>query len=232
MPGLTIDPKKYNISDDWKDLFTQFFGEKNMAKKTLSQSSANETMALRSPFPMDPILESHLAGVTPSLKALGRSDMETLQRNTMDEQVDRIRYYRLLRPAQWWSLAVSGMSTGDTSRTSVDHCRVRWKADQLLNFDEEGDVIKTHITSARESAVSAATTRRNEVQRKAKTCDQCRVLNIDCARQNGAISCNSCVASNLQCHEELAALLHRNRGSAESRAYHIQMMLMRQVPIE
>ena len=231
MPSLTIEPKKHKISVDWKDLFTQFFGEKNMAKETLSQPSAKELMGLHPPFSIDPISESHLAGVTPSLQALARSDMEILQRNIMEEQVDRNRYHRLLRPAQWWSLAVGSTNTGGTSRNLVDHCRIRRKADQLVNLDEDGDVIETNVNSARDSAQSAATARNHEVQRKAKTCDQCRELNIVCARQNGAISCNSCVASNLQCHEELATL-HRNISSARPRAYHIQLMLMRQVAME
>lgn len=177
-----------------------------MAKKVLSQPSTHETSDLPSPFSMDPFLERHLAGVTPSLRALARSDMEILQRNTMEEHANEKRDHRLSRPAQWWSLTVGSTRTGGISRTSVAHCQVRWKADQLINFDEDGDVIETKVTLARESAQSATTTHISEVQRKSKTCDQCRVLNVECARQCGAIFCNSCVASNQHCREELAAL--------------------------
>lgn len=100
MPGVTIEPKRHKISIDWKDLFTQYFSEKNVANKILSQPTAEETIAPRPPFSIARVLERHLAGVTPSLQVLGRSDMEVLQRNTTEEQADRNRYHRLLRPAQ------------------------------------------------------------------------------------------------------------------------------------
>lgn len=122
-------------------------------------------------------------------------------------------------------------STGGISRTSVDHCRICWKADQLVNLDEEGDVIQTNVTSARESGQSAVNTRNNEVQRKSRTCDQCRELDIECTRFSEAFSCNSCAASNLQCTEELA-VLHRNLESARPRAHDVRLMLMRRVSIE
>ncbi len=228
MPGLTIEPKMRKISVDWKSLFTQFFGEKNMSKQILSKLSTKEIMGPRSPSSIDPIFQGLFAGVSPSLQALGRSDVEMWEQNTMEMQIGLNRYLRLSRPAQWWSLAVAATSTGGTSRCSIDHCRIRWKADQLVNLDEEGEVIEMNVMIASKIHQSAINTRNNEGLRKGRICDQCRKINIGCARQNGAIPCNSCVASNLQCHEELASR-HRNLEFPGPQAPHAQWWLMRQV---
>lgn len=225
IPSLTIEYKKHSISVDWKELFTNFFGEKNMAKKVLSQTPADDSRAPSSPLCIHPVFENHLIGVRSSLQALGRSDIEVLQRYFNEEQAEGNQLHRLSRPVQWWNLNVGKTSAGNISRTSVDHCRVRWKADQLLNLNEEGCVIQTNLTSAQGNSRSAATARNNELQRKARTCDQCREKNIECAQQNGAISCNSCVMNDLQCHDELAEL-HRKLGCTRTQTYHIQLMIM------
>ena len=96
----------------------------------------------------------NLSLVRPSLQALGRDDIKTINQAKLCAQVQSERLLRLQLPVRTWRARVEG--TYDVPRMSVPGCRRRREADQEINIDDEGNVDMTTIDAEKASIATAS----------------------------------------------------------------------------
>lgn len=180
-----------------------------------------------------------VANLKPSLQALGRSDLEDLERYSTAEEAAHELEQRQLCPIKWWRRDVNqtrrhrGMSLGDY--------QARHQADQYLSLDEEG-ALKIHEMKDRQEAtlargrnifwkltVGLKTSGFGSGADRLKACDCCREMGLKCSPETAA-TCDTCLANDLRCEGALADL-NRHSGSPSIGSYYMQNVVPRVQPI-
>lgn len=107
--------------------------------------------------------ELQLSRLKPSLQAFGRGDLETTLHDKHHAKVLLERLHRLQYPIQTWRARAEG-NLGNP-RMSIPNCRRRRKADQELNFDNEGNVDMMTLEAAMASGRRFDTVSQEHIQR-------------------------------------------------------------------
>lgn len=182
LPSLTIDRVKGAISLDWRDLFTRFFGEKRMIDRVLERAPMSDVLVAPSPpganiLDYDLDLAHRLSKVGPALQTLGQCDIENSQSNSIDTQARRERIHRLSDPVHMWIITTTDY-TNSGSKMSIQHCRLRRRADLEGYLDDDGAVNEAKIRAEKDAEWGRIAAMREEHYHRVMDCDACRERNF------------------------------------------------------
>jgi hypothetical protein len=177
LPSLIVEQEEDALSFEWKDLFTRYFGDK---KRILENEPVSDVKIITLPPSKEECHAYYCRTLPPALKDLAQRDFEVLKIHWTEYQARRTRIECMRNPVHTWTAITECTSAGP--RMSVAGCRLRRRADQATNINEEGFVSVANMEVEIQAARDRTAVMKDDNLHRVMACDACRELGIECKK--------------------------------------------------
>jgi len=153
-----------------------------MIDRVLERAPMSDVLVAPSPpganiLDYDLDLAHRLSKLGPALQNLGQCDIENSQSNSIDTQARRERIHRLSDLVHMWIITTTDY-TNSGSKISIQHCRLRRRADLEGYLDDDGAVNEAKIRAEKDAEWGQIAAMREEHYHRVMECDACRERNF------------------------------------------------------